>query len=237
MLLFFLFCFPLTHPALHPLPSPSKAKRFLDRFHERQKEKLVGLLGNERWVPADVPSECQRLVNNLCRDHGLEAHEISASGENAKRLYLGPHAVAVPGAMLMFAKIIAEYCRCAQEMAVLAPDLLNRLVDVLRTFNKQTYRLILKAGARETVGLRTITAKHLALASQALSAVQYLIPCLRSRFQTLLSEQQQILLDDFDVVASDLSSHRQDIFAKIVSIMDDGKGGGVCCLLIRHHYF
>ncbi len=44
----------------------------MERFHGRQKEKLLLLLQNEVWSSSDVPAECQDLVNMLGRGHGIK---------------------------------------------------------------------------------------------------------------------------------------------------------------------
>ena len=56
----------------------------------------------------------------------------------------------------------------------------------------QTNRLVLQAKALETVGLRTITARHLALCAQSLGAVLALLPFLQARFRDLLTDRMQV---------------------------------------------
>jgi hypothetical protein len=43
----------------------SQARDFLKLFHDKQKEKLAHLLANERWTRANVPAECQQVVDWL----------------------------------------------------------------------------------------------------------------------------------------------------------------------------
>lgn len=40
----------------------SQAKKFMEHFHAKQKEKLAHLLANERWTRANVPAECQEVI-------------------------------------------------------------------------------------------------------------------------------------------------------------------------------
>ena len=52
--------------------------------------------------------------------------------------------------------------------------------------------MILKADAIKAVGLKTITAKHLALAAQAVTGVLTLMPFLRSTFASIITDQMKV---------------------------------------------
>ena len=41
----------------------SQARKFLDRFHAKQMEKLAALLASETWKKEVVPFECQEIVD------------------------------------------------------------------------------------------------------------------------------------------------------------------------------
>jgi vacuolar protein sorting-associated protein 54 len=51
-----------------------------------------------------------------------------------------------------------------------------------------------------SAGLKNITARHIALTSQALGIIAHLIPHLKTILQSKLNENQHILLSDFDRV-------------------------------------
>ena len=66
-----------------------QAKRFLDRFHARQREKMEMLLANEHWTQAHVPKECQDLIQELTGqtvDHvdGAGLPHLVINGENIR---------------------------------------------------------------------------------------------------------------------------------------------------------
>jgi len=170
----------------------AQGKRFMESFHLRQKEKLGMLLANERWGRAEVPTECQTLINNLVRGHGVTGLEVTDAAANVHHLYLNDTPFTVVGSLLMYTKMIAEYCKCAQEMPSMAADILPKLLDCLHFFNRQVCRLVLRAEALKVVQLKTITAKHLALSAQSISVVLLLIPCMRSRFQQHVPPRLQV---------------------------------------------
>ena len=76
-----------------------------------------------------------------------------------------------------------------------------------QVFNSRTCQLVLGAGALAAAGLRSITAKHLAMAAQCLGAVITLHPTLTAAFtQPLPQARAAVLLPDFERVLQ-VSSH------------------------------
>lgn len=68
-------------------------------------------------------------------------------------------------------------------------------------FNSRTCQLVLGAGALAAAGLRSITAKHLALAAQCVGAVMALHPSLTAAFTgPLPAARRAVLLPDFERV-------------------------------------
>lgn len=72
-----------------------------------------------------------------------------------------------------------------------------------------------------SAGLKNITAKHLALASQALSIMINLIPYIRECLRRHLRAKQAVILVDFDKLKRDYQEHQNEIHAKLVAIMGD----------------
>lgn len=57
--------------------------------------------------------------------------------------------------------MMAQYCQTVNLLPSLAPELLMRLVELLKYFNSRTCQLILGAGALQLVGLKTISVRNL----------------------------------------------------------------------------
>ena len=69
----------------------------------------------------------------------------------------------------------------------------------MQVFNSRMCQLVLGAGAMQVSGLRSITAKHLALSSQCLSVFMALHPLLKSLFTASLpAPQRGLLLPELD---------------------------------------
>ena len=72
-----------------------------------------------------------------------------------------------------------------------------------------------------SAGLKNITAKHLALASQSLSIVIALIPYIHETFRRHLTMKQVALLVEFNKLKRDHQEHQNEIHAELIAIMDD----------------
>jgi vacuolar protein sorting-associated protein 54 len=88
-------------------------------------------------------------------------------------------------------------------------------------FNSRVCQVILGAGAMRSAGLKNITAKHLALASQSLAVMIALIPKLKECISHHLAAKQISLLSEFDRVVKDYKDHQGEIHTKLVAIMNE----------------
>ncbi|CAL1285444.1 unnamed protein product [Larinioides sclopetarius] len=193
----------------------SQVSRFVMRFHEERKVKLNLILENEQWKQADVPMEFQELVNDIISSGCITSIKKNTN-ENHREpqpyLIVNGENFAVCGTALMLFKMIIEYCQCAEELPMLAPDLANRLVELLKAFNSRTCQLVLGAGALQLVGLKTITTKHLALTSRCLHLIVYFIPYVKNHFQSKIPVKQQKLDKQFDQVSKFVQFFSTDLF-------------------------
>jgi vacuolar protein sorting-associated protein 54 len=120
---------------------------------------------------------------------------------------------------LMFLKMLSEYVQCAKNIPSLAPEVLNRIYELLKLFNSRTCQLILGSGAMRSAGLERITAKHIALASQSLGLVMAVIPYIKTGISNLLNLKQHVLLVDFDRIIGDYRDHQNELYMNLINIM------------------
>ncbi|GIL65062.1 hypothetical protein Vafri_18922, partial [Volvox africanus] len=74
-----------------------------------------------------------------------------------------------------------------------------------------------------TAGLKSISAKHLALAAQSLAALLAALPLLRWQLAAAISDpaRRALMMPEFDRLAQDLNLHVEEIHGKLVDIMQD----------------
>lgn len=101
-------------------------------------------------------------------------------------------------------------------------EIASSLLDCLKVFNSRSSQLILGAGATRSAGLKNITTKHLALASQSLSFIIALIPYVREFVRRHCSSGP--LMIEFDKVKRLHQDHQTGIHEKLVEIMSSRAG-------------
>ncbi|XP_010538595.1 PREDICTED: vacuolar protein sorting-associated protein 54, chloroplastic [Tarenaya hassleriana] len=121
---------------------------------------------------------------------------------------------------LILLKMLSEYIDMNNSLPALSSEIVHRVVEVLKFFNTRTCQLVLGAGAMQVSGLKSITSKHLALASQVISFTYAIVPEIRRTLFLKVPEMRKPLLSaELDRVAQDYRVHRDEIHTKLVQIM------------------
>jgi len=116
--------------------------------------------------------------------------------------------------------MVEEYRKFAAIMPMFSSEVAHRVVELVKVFNSRSCQLVLGAGAMQVSGLKSITAKHLALSCQCLGFLIQLQPVLRDAFAGGMAEHRKALLaPEMGRLLSDLTVHRDEIHAKLVAIM------------------
>ncbi|KAI9023306.1 Vps54-like protein-domain-containing protein [Hyaloraphidium curvatum] len=218
----------------------NQSRSFLRNFHEEKIKQLALLIESEPWTQAAVPLEFQAIadalsgsptqaVSSLPKESAVRMSEDDAgaalgadSGNSTKFLVVGGQRFYAVGCVLIFVKMLADYLQCLDDVPIAVTEVIHDLLEILTLFNSRICQVILGAGAVASLGLKNITAKHLALASQSLAIVIALIPAIRKNLQSKLNGRQaMVLLNDFDRKLGDYTEHQKQIYAKLVSIMSD----------------
>lgn len=123
---------------------------------------------------------------------------------------------------LMLLKMIDEYMTLHDLMPQFGAEIVHRQLEVLKLFNSQTAALVLGAGAMRTAGLRSISAKQLALSCQAIAMLLTLLQPLRAGCLALVSQPRRaLLMPEYDRLSQDLTIHVDEVHSKLVDIMRD----------------
>lgn len=121
---------------------------------------------------------------------------------------------------LILLKMMSEYIDMNNFLPALSSEIVHRVVEILKFFNTRTCQLVLGAGAMQVSGLKSITSKHLALASQVISFTYAIIPDIRRiLFLKVPESRKALLLSEIDRVAQDFKVHRDEIHTKLIQIM------------------
>ncbi|TFK92261.1 Vps54-domain-containing protein [Polyporus arcularius HHB13444] len=138
-----------------------------------------------------------------------------------KHLRVEERAYFAVSATLDVLMLLLDYLKVIVNLPLLTMDTMSRIIELLKSFNSRTCQVVLGAGAMRSAGLKNITAKHLALASQSLAIMISLIPYIRETFRRHLSQKQAVMLIEFDKLKRDYQEHQNEIHAKLIAIMGD----------------
>ncbi|XXG84800.1 hypothetical protein AAC387_Pa11g0026 [Persea americana] len=147
--------------------------------------------------------------------------DLSADGRSTSQTVMfrgvGYHMV---NCGLILLKMMSEFIDINQCLPALSSEVVHRVVEILKLFNTRTCQLVLGAGAMQVSGLKSITSKHLALASQVISFIYAIMPEIRRiLFLKIPESRKALLLSEFERVAQDFRVHRDEIHTKLVQIM------------------
>ena len=190
----------------------------MQKFHEERRSKLGAVLDSERWRTAETSPDVQSAIDSFLAE-GCPPPQSAANTRDA--VVVNGEAYVVVGAAMFFLPLMLEYCGCVNSLPTAAPDLLTRLVELLKTFNSRTCQLVLGAGALPLVGLKTISSRNLALASRSLQLVVFFIPFLKVHFEERLPAKQKTMVKHFDQAHKDFGDHIAEIENKLICLLSD----------------
>ncbi|KAH9930608.1 Vps54-like protein-domain-containing protein [Fomitopsis serialis] len=150
-----------------------------------------------------------------------------------KHLHIEDRAYFAVGATLEVLVVLADYLKIIINLEMLTTETMSRVIELLKAFNSRTCQVVLGAGAMRSAGLKNITARHLALASQSLSIVISLVPYIRETFRRHLSQKQAVMLVEFDKLKRDYQEHQNEIHQKLIAIMGDRLSAHIKSLHVR----
>lgn len=159
--------------------------------------------------PAGVIGEQQ--TNGAMTNGASQKDKIRPAIIDEQRFLLPDSALIVMNGISLFEQLMTGIPSMTQELT-------SSLLEYLKLFNSRSSQLILGAGATRSAGLKNITTKHLALASQALSFVTALTPYVRE-FVRRHSPSAGNLMMEFDKVKRLYQEHQAGINDKLVDIM------------------
>ncbi|CAH0477773.1 unnamed protein product [Peronospora belbahrii] len=205
----------------------SQLKLFLKKYHQTQIAKLVSTLDHELWKNSEISETRHKSLDDLASGRGvflLLSDDREIAGETTpprKMVSVCGKSFRVVWSVLLMLEIVMTYMSCAANFPVLATDVLQRSIEIFRLFNSRTTQLVLGAGAMQIARLKSISARHLALALQSLELSMTLIPHIKAALAAHFTDRQKLLLDEFDRVLRDFAEHNEKIYSKLTGIVED----------------
>nr|XP_016440247.1 PREDICTED: vacuolar protein sorting-associated protein 54, chloroplastic-like [Nicotiana tabacum] len=192
--------------------APSSPETFLSSDGSPMTESGLQKIARNTQHTDSVPSDSTAQIN--------ETNSRERGRSSPKLIFfrgIGYHMV---NCGLILVKMLSEYIDMNNSLPGLSSEVVHRVVEILKLFNTRTCQLVLGAGAMQVSGLKSITSKHLALASQVISLTYTIIPEIkRILFLKVPETRKGLLILEVDRVAQDYKVHRDEIHSKLVQIM------------------
>ena len=220
----------------------NQIKGFVSRFGDEQRHRLVQIMDSDRWDARDFGDSenilLSRILEASTKDvdawgfasriwesadgtkENVNGSAVNGNGTGKDRVRsaeVDEQKYILPESALAILKVTEEYLHLIAGIPGMSVDIGQSLLECLKLFNSRSSQLILGAGATRSAGLKNITTKHLALASQALSFVVAIIPYIREFVRRHCSQNNVIA--EFDRVKRLYQEHQSGIHEKLVDIM------------------
>lgn len=214
-------------------------KQFVGQFHSDRDKELSNLMDKDLWKEEEISSDFQDTVNLIVSSaekdppqwqdtirgilNGEKELDHKAVEQSTKKrprdVFVENSSFIVSRGAISTGYLLQEYMKLVVAIPNATSEVITDMIELLRKYNSKTTQLILGAGATRSAGLRHITAKHLALASNGLGFLISLLPFIREFCRR--HTQMTSIINEFDKARDQLTNHRNEIHRKFVSLMTD----------------
>ncbi|PHH79066.1 hypothetical protein CDD80_5697 [Ophiocordyceps camponoti-rufipedis] len=215
----------------------SQIREFVQRNRDAEMQKLAQGMESDQWNARDFSEQNAELLEALLEsstrddESWFKGSEIwipyqdqssrptEPNGSNKTRTAtIASDKFILPQSAMLCLEGVGNFVRLIAGIPSMTTEVATSLVAYLQLFNSRCTQLILGAGATRSAGLKNITTKHLALASQALAFIAAVIPHVRE-FVRRHATGATNLMSEFDKVRRLLQEHQESIHQKLVDIM------------------
>lgn len=223
----------------------TQVKDFVNAMADTERQNTLQVLDTDRWEVRDFTAKDQTVLSQVLQgmtktpkawtaySHLWDSAEpngqvvatdsngdiTDAAAEKAKTAMVDEQKFNLTDSGTTAVHSINQFEYLMAAIPSLVPDVSQRLLEYLKAFNSRCVQLILGAGATRSAGLKNITTKHLALASQVCSFIVTLIPYIREFVRRQAPAAASALLPEFDKVKRLFQDHQASIHDKLVDIM------------------
>ncbi|KAJ6438453.1 GARP complex component (Vps54) [Purpureocillium lavendulum] len=222
-------------------------KEFVQRNRDAEMQKLAQGMESDQWNAKDFTEKNTELLDLILGSSTQDAPtwtestkiwvpyreietarqeiapvESNGTGKDKTRsAVIEAEKFILPNSAILGLEGMGNFMHLIAGIPSMTTDVASSLVAYLQLFNSRCTQLILGAGATRSAGLKNITTKHLALASQALSFIATIIPHTREFVRRHAGSGAGVsgLMGEFDRVRRLLQEHQDSIHQKLVDIM------------------
>jgi len=216
----------------------SHAKACLNNIHQKCQEQLSSELDKERWIAVDPSAELRRCISSILAEPEAETPKGSQEKDSARAMsnehqeglesvQSGPtetvrvnnREIATCGSVERAVCMLEDYRSLALSSPDVATEVTSRVSDLVRLFNSRMCQLVLGGGASKTSGIKSITAKNVATADQAVVLLLELLPALRAHLSASQpTNHDGLIAVSLDKAIGDLRAHKEEMHSRFESL-------------------
>lgn len=231
----------------------SQIRDFIQTHGDAEKQKLAQGMESDQWSSKDFTEEYTVLLNRILESStkdstawlegskiwtpfsesegkenssGRARAESNGAKEKIRSAVIDGETFILPNSAILCLEGMSHFLHLISGIPSMTSDVSSSLIAYLQLFNSRCTQLILGAGATRSAGLKNITTRHLALASQALAFISTLIPHVREFVRRHAGSGPNVnhnnvaaLMGEFDKVRRLFQEHQNSIYDKLVEIM------------------
>lgn len=181
-------------------------RSFVESFHCEQMKHLSQVLAQEKFAKVQPGSV---HIDILKKFTGCEINDLIIKNEH----------YGATNSLLALLEIIWNYWQAARRLPKTQDDITIKMCDTIKLFNSQCHDLILMGGTMQTVKMKTVTTRVLALSAAGLYFVINLIPFIKPRISAVGASNDVINMQFNDVIKN-LENHLNELIKKIIDVMN-----------------
>lgn len=218
---------------------------FITTFHRTHLDEISKSVRADKWQEMDISKGAIRLVSAVvqkCFDSTYNETSASTAGpvmkgkeqEDVKPRRQGKGGVdsvfIIDRAMfrtvacgVRYVRSVCTYALLAEQSVTLGAEIARRGTELSRSFNTLVFKAILGVAALQWSGLRSITARHLSLASRTIALASRVTTDVHQKLETALQgkSQMSVVTPLMRKCEKDLRDHHGQLLGKIVDVMMD----------------
>lgn len=205
---------------------------FLSAFHKAHVDALTRTIRSDRWQEVRVNEATSRLLSAVVgppavgkpeeHDEGGEGNASQPPPIPAGVIVIGDEGFKTVATGVRYVRSMCVYSLLTEQSPTMRSEFGRRGNDFCRLFNSLVGEAILQAAALQWSALRSITARHLSLASRTIALAVAVATHVNEPLEKALSgAQAKIILPLVKRSEKDLRDHHGQLLAKILAIMMD----------------
>ncbi|OHT11449.1 hypothetical protein TRFO_19082 [Tritrichomonas foetus] len=180
-------------------------RSFVESYHCEQMKRLTQALAQEKFTKTQPSS------NHIDMLRRLTAADVN--GLVIKNEHYGSTT-----SLLVLLEVTWSYWQAARRLPKTQDEITCKMCETIKLFNTQCHDLVLLGGTSQTVKMKKVTTKNLALSASGICFFINLIPFIKPRISAVGATNDVVNLQ-FNSVVKSLETHLNQIIEKIIDVM------------------